>query len=636
MAQNNSINSNSHHEQTALHRDLEMFFQVSLSLMAITDNQGVILRVNDAWRNTLGYAPDAVVGHSAFDYLHPDDHAETLAAFERLAKGEPVINFVHRFIDARGEYHALEWQARAFEGRVFASGVDATQRLAMESQAQEDRDFLQQVIDVIPNPIFVKDWEGTYLLGNYSVNMAMGGAPDSIIGKTDAELSPTEDEVGAFLQADREVLQNGQIKLIPAEALTDQQGIQRWFQTTKVPLRLHLPPQQRRLVGIATDITDRKQRQEKAEQASLAKSQFVANMSHEIRTPLTAILGFSQLLNSTPLNDEQREYIESIASASVLLQGIVNDILDFSKIESGKLELEPRPFALAALLKQQKDLFLHSAQQKGLRFETHLDAELPTMLLGDELRIQQVLTNLVSNALKFTESGSISVSLSGQQDEHQQYRLSLCVSDTGIGMTRAQLAKLFTAFAQADPSTTRMYGGTGLGLTISQRLAKLMGGDISVASQPGKGTVFTFSVTLPPAISTPPEDSHALYKPVALTGMRVLVAEDNAINQKLLNKVLTRLGVHVTLVDNGQQAVQACQAQPFDVVLMDLQMPVMDGFEATRQIRKFHDTLPILAASANVVTEERIRARHAGVNGYIDKPIDLQALARCLARYAGS
>lgn len=636
MTHTDSDGTASHHEQTSLYRDLEMFFQVSLSLMAITDSQGVILRVNDAWRDTLGYVPEALVGHSAFDYLHPDDHAETLAAFGRLAQGEPVINFVHRFRDAGGEYHALEWQARAHAGRVFASGVDATQRLAMESQAKEDRDFLQQVIDVLPNPIFVKDWEGTYLLGNYSVNMAMGGAPDSIIGKTDAELSPTEDEIGAFLQADREVLQSGQIKLIPAEALTDQKGTQRWFQTTKVPLRLQLPPQQRRLVGIATDITDRKQRQEKAEQASLAKSQFVANMSYEIRTPLTAILGFSQLLNSTPLNDEQREYLESITSASSLLQGIVNDILDFSKIESGKLELEPRPFSLEALLKQQKDLFLYSAQQKGLRFETHLDPTLPATLLGDELRIQQVLTNLVSNAVKFTESGQVSVWLSGQQDEHQQYRLSLCVSDTGIGMTRAQLAKLFTAFAQADLSTTRIYGGTGLGLTISQRLAKLMGGDISVSSQPAKGTTFTFNVTLPPATSMPLAESDVLAAPVTLTGMRVLVAEDNAINQKLLNKVLTRLGVHVTLVDNGQQAVQACQAQPFDVVLMDLQMPVMDGFEATRQIRKLHDTLPILAASANVVNEERIRAQRAGVNGYIDKPIDLQALARCLARYAGA
>lgn len=619
-------------DKASLYRDLEMFFQVSLSLMVITDLNGTILRANNTWAELLGHQPDALAGQSAFDFIHTDDHEQTRQAFLRLSEGAHVINFVHRFRDAMGQYHALEWQARAREGRVFASGVDATQRLALEAQAQEDRDFLQQVIDVLPNPIFVKDWNGVYLLGNVSVNMALGGSPDSVVGKTDAELSPTVIETEAFLQNDREVLLSGQTKLIPAEALTDENGIQRWFQTTKVPLRLHLPPEQRRLVGIATDITDRKQRQDKAEQASLAKSRFVANMSHEIRTPLTAILGFSQLLNDTPLNDEQREYLTSIISSSDLLRGIINDILDFSKIESGNLELEATPFCLSSLLKQQQDLFTQLARQKGLSFDTYLAPGLPQALLGDALRIKQIMTNLVGNALKFTEKGKVLIALYGHVDEQQRCRLSICVSDTGIGMSRVQLAKLFTAFSQADVSTTRLFGGTGLGLAISKRLAQQMGGDISVSSTLSKGTQFTLAVTLPvakaPSPSVPPEAP-----PLSLKGMRILVAEDNLLNQRLFKRVLARFGADVTLVENGQLAVYACNEQAFDIVLMDLQMPIMDGFEATRQIRANHPTLPIIAASANVLTEERARADRAGVDDYITKPLEAQALARCLARY---
>ncbi|XGA79780.1 ATP-binding protein [Halomonas sp. CH40] len=619
-------------DRAALHSDLEAFFAVSLSLMAITDLDGRILRVNQAFYELLGHDPASLVGQHAFDYLHPDDTPQTAEAFTRMAEGATVINFVHRFRAADGRYHSLEWQARARDGRVFASGVDATERLALENQADEDREFLQDVIDALPTPIFVKDWHGHFSMVNQTLASVFGASPEAIIGKTDVDFSPRPEEVKAFLLDDQEVLSSGKIKFIPEEPVTDSTGQQRWFQTTKIPLQLNLPREKRRLVGVATDITHRKQRQDKAEQASQAKSLFVANMSHEIRTPLNAIIGFGDLLSQSSLNASQRECLDNIQSSSQLLLGIINDVLDFSKIESGKLEMENQPFRLEDLLAQQRALFSRHADEKGLAFVLRSDPRLPEAAYGDALRLKQVMTNLVSNAIKFTTRGTVSVELSGECDTNRQCQLCIDVTDTGIGMSEDQLANLFNAFTQADVSTTRRYGGTGLGLVISRQLTELMGGQLSVDSEPGKGT--RFRVTLPLSVANMPENAAALETDnISLEGSRILVAEDNRINQKLIKRILTRFDAEVTLVNNGQEALDACWTQTFDAILMDLQMPLMDGFDATRAIRINGFRMPIIAVSASVFAEEKQRAEVAGVNAHLAKPVNADELGRLLRFY---
>ena len=619
-------------DKGALQSDLEAFFAVSLSLMTITDLDGRFLRANQAFHELLGHDPASMVGAYAIDYLHPDDIPQTKDAFRRLAEGASVINFVNRFRDADNRYHSLEWQARARDGKVYASCVDATERLALENQVDEDRTFLQDVIDALPTPIFVKDWQGRFTMVNQTLAAVFGVPSGAIIGKTDADFSPRPKEIEAFLLDDQEVLNSGKIKFIPEEPVTDSGGQQRWFQTTKIPLQLNLPPEKRRLVGVATDITHRKQRQDKAEQASQAKSLFVANMSHEIRTPLNAIIGFGDLLSQSSLNASQRECLDNIQSSSQLLLGIINDVLDFSKIESGKLEMENRPFRLEELLEQQRALFARQADEKGLAFVLCRDPRLPEAAYGDVLRLKQVMTNLVSNAIKFTHRGTVSVELNGEYESHRKCRLCIEVTDTGIGMSEDQLANLFNAFTQADVSTTRRYGGTGLGLVISHQLTELMGGQLTVDSEPDKGT--RFRVALPLTVASMQDNTGSQEMAhLSLEGRRILVAEDNRINQTLIKRILTRFDAEVILVNNGQEALDACWTQTFDAILMDLQMPQMDGFDATRAIRMNGFRMPIIAISASVFADERQRAERAGVNAHLGKPIDADELGHLLDNY---
>jgi PAS domain S-box-containing protein len=532
---------------------------------------------------------------------------------------------------------AVVWVA-VLRRRVARQTEIIRERLEREhALEQRYRDLFENANDLI----FTCDMEGRLTSLNKSGERISGYRREEILGMKASAFASTP-EGARMIEDVLERLKSGEPATFEVQQLS-KDGTPRFMEVSAHVV--HRPGREPEVEGIARDISERKRAEaelqhakEAAEAASRAKSQFLANMSHEIRTPLNGLMGMTELALATELSAEQRDYLATVQTSAEALLEIINEILDFSKIESGRMVLDPAPFELTPLVDEALRPLVVRAAQKGVAFDVRLPGASRPWLYGDAVRLRQVLVNLAGNAVKFTERGHVRVEVEAAPAGESDVELRFAVEDTGIGIPRDKHEQIFEAFVQVDGSMTRRYGGTGLGLAISSRLVALMGGRLWVESEPGRGSTFRFTVTL--GVAESPAAPPPARTPAAAPGerrLRVLLVEDNAVNQRLARLLLEKHGHAVTVAGDGREALDALEAQSFDLVLMDVQMPHMDGLEATRAVREREkqtgSRVPVVAMTAHALKGDRERCLEAGMDGYISKPIRaielIEAVAAC-------
>ena len=619
------------------------------AIVSATDVHGTITYVNDLFCEINGMAPHQLLGKNhriIASGIHP--RAFYTGMWEAISQGHTWHGEICNRSPVTGQAY---WVAATIVPFLDANGLpkeyisvrtDITKRKKLEQELAHERSFLESITANLGKGVMVLDREERCTFLNPEAERLLGWTLAQLKGQPlhgqmyfcagqaegdDAPACPvclcyTLQECVSFDMQDDLVLVHKERGSFPA-AMT----VSPLFEDGVL----------RGCVAVFHDITQHKrheaelrQAKEQAEQASQARSSFLANMSHEIRTPLNAILGFTEALLDTPLNPQQQRQLTTVRQSGRTLLGLLNDILDTAKLEKGALQLEVRDFSLRQLCQQLVDMLSLEAGKKALSLHLDYPPEEPEFFQGDALRIHQVLLNLLSNAIKFTAIGSVTLHV--RQGPEQW--LHVQVQDTGIGMTAEQLSRVFTPFAQADASTTRRFGGTGLGTTIARQLVELMHGRLQVSSIPNQGTCFTICLPLPPG---QPVAATPMVASVALPPLRILAVDDVPENLELLQLVLARDGHQVTLASGGQAALALLKAQAFDVVLLDLHMPDIDGFAVTTQWRAWQAQqgqapTPVIALSASVLLQDRQQAFDVGMNGFAQKPLSVPCLQAEIAR----
>ncbi len=618
-------------------------FNNAQTVICLHDTEGIILDVNPAAEKHTGFSRNELRGTNLIKLIAPEFRNFFGDYLSELAKNKQATGSF-QIIRKDGTKRAWLYQNALYDNKdgkpyIIASAIDITETVKAQNQIEKQQQFINQIIENSPNIIFVMNEQFQVVLYNKTFSAYYGcgnqenpSAAALCSGDNDIFLG----DFGSMME-----LEDGEmIRLEGSMPGTDSNtGSVSWFNVIKKCFKDRKG--RKYILGIGMDITGRYQIEtdliaanEMVERSLKIKDQFIANMSHEIRTPLNAVIGFTDLLADTRLNKEQDEYVEIIRTASQNLLSLINNILDLSKIEAGSLSLKPAPLDVGHIVKDALKIMEAKARAKGIELRSSIDEQLPAQVMGDQLRLSQILFNLLGNAVKFTDSGYVEVNtrLVNGPDDSKHY-ISFTVKDTGIGVPAEKQAIIFERFTQANTDTERLYGGTGLGLNIAKGIVDMHGGTLRMESTPGKGTVFHFILPFEKfeGDSITEERSGPYNLKVLTEGetVRVLLAEDNAINAMLAKQVLEKGGFTVTHVTNGMQVLEVLEKETFDVVLMDIQMPVMNGIAATEKIRSLESPLsriPVVAMTAHSLYGEMQSCYNAGMNGYVSKPFKPETL----------
>jgi len=625
--------------------------EAAANAIVITDQKGFVIWLNQAFTTLTGYSLDEVYG-KALSFLKSGEHGDDFYGnlwktilSGQVWEGETTNRKKDGCLYVEQQ---IITPVQSKEGKIthfISIKQDISDRKEAEAALRDSEVRIRTLVNTAVDGIITANEQGVIQSFNPAAEKIFGYSQDEVMGRNLTTLmpSPYREEHPVYLS---NYLKTGKRKVIGK----GREAVARRKDGTTFPMDLSVSEmhvgQQRVFTGIVRDVTQRKEfekellkAKEAAEKANQAKSEFLANMSHEIRTPMNSIMGFTDILLDEELSAEQRELLETIKKSSDRLLNLINEILDLSKIEAGSMELEKIPFDLESLVLEVCQLIRPVAGGKPIEIRCAIEAGPWDLVTGDPTRISQVLLNLLGNAVKFTEKGEVltSVRLIEEFDDHILVEIS--ISDTGVGISEENLKSIFAAFTQADGTTTRKYGGTGLGLTISQRLIRLMGSEMTVESREGTGATFRFKIRLEKGKTPHLSDSagpEATYEglPVELKGLEILLAEDDTANQKLEMLILEKMGHRVDLAINGVRALEMGKAGTYDIILMDIQMPEMGGIEATEKLRQAGVKTPIIAMTASVMQDDR-KSFVAGMDDYVAKPIRREVLREALKRHAG-
>jgi len=646
-------------------------FSSASAVILVMDREARVVRFNTAAETFTGYSFSEIQDQpfAWLRFLPVEQREGAREAFAQFLGGSAPGRFQSFWINSSGKTCTMDWSNSVMVDEngdpqyLVAIGVDITHQQLLEREARQQEEWLRTIIDHLGEGVYTLDDAGQLSYINGQAEKMLGWTFEEMRGRNVHDLIHHHRRDGSPLPADDcpiyKAMHDCEIYRSSDEVFFHRDG-------TALPVKVSGAPLMRagERVGAVVMFSDMRtqmllqqrlvEAKESAEQAARLKSDFLSTMSHEIRTPLNGVMGMADLLFDTQLDASQVEYVRIIKTSADALRSIIDDILDFSKIEAGRLELECTDFSLRKVVQNSIDILAAKAREAGITLESNIDPLLPDHLNGDPVRIRQVLLNFLSNAIKFTRRGEIRLRAEAAAvgpSAEQRIGVRLSVRDTGIGISEEAQARLFQAFIQADSSTTRRFGGTGLGLAICRRLAEAMGGEIGVQSVPGKGSTFWIRVPLRPGRATAaagsgdapgvPARQPAAAQLPAPAGLKaqapkpLLLAEDNAINQRVATLVLNKLGYEVDVVENGADAVRQAATGRYALVLMDCQMPEMDGFEATAAIRLAERDsgvhLPIVAMTANAIEGDRERCIAAGMDDYIPKPINADRLRDVLA-----
>jgi PAS domain S-box-containing protein len=604
-----------------------------------------------------GYTPEELIGLHYTKLIDAECMEEVTGKYQMQVRNnieETLFEFCIR--TKYGDLKCVEQSAILIIENNVPAGFqcivkDISERKEMEKvlrkyevELVQNQERLQSILDNATSLMYIKDLDGRYLLTNKKFKDALEVNDNSVIGKTDFDFT---DHIQAqhFKDTDEQVIKT--CKPVEFEETIEMANGKHNLLIIKFPL-LDAQNKIYGISGIGTDITERARYQEQliqakkiAEDAKKLQEQFLANMSHEIRTPMNGIQGMTDLLLETQLTDEQNDFATTIKRSSDNLLVIINDILDFSKIQAGKLTIEKIDFKLNEVVENIKASFKHRIIEKGLTLEFNVEEAVPDILNGDPYRLNQILVNVVGNAIKFTHSGGIKVHISIQKTVSKEIYLNFTIADTGIGIETEKISEIFESFTQASVETSRKYGGSGLGLAITKQLLELQRGAISVESKIDIGTTFTFSIpynyskTNDPLFFTGKDLKN--YRSL-LSGKKILVAEDNEVNQKVIRHVLQKAGGVVDIANNGLEAISYLEkTKDYDLIIMDLQMPEMDGYAATKHIRNVMNlSIPIIAMTATALKGEELKCLETGMNDYVSKPFDFSFLYNRISLLLGN